>query len=133
MGSRCKGRDWICGWSRGDSHGDRALEIELGAARERDAVAAELAAELAAACRDLARPEPGLAEALRPEGREDAVGPAGDGILVDAVIGGEVARDVIDTVAAGRGHQHASVRDLLDRRPVGLVLRHLLQMLIDRE
>src|SRR5204863_1091447 len=70
---------------------DPTLEVLGHVAGDRDALAAILAGDLAAARRDLPGREPGLAEPLRPVGNQRAVGRAGDRVLGHAHQRGEEA------------------------------------------
>ena len=66
------------------------------------------------------------AEAFRPEGDERAVGAAGDGVFVDAVIGGEDSAGDVGAVAWRSDHHQAivsfqSTEIRIDRADSGLI------------
>src|SRR5208283_3471012 len=80
---------------------DHAFEKQRGAAGDGDAVAEQLAEQLSAAARELAREQPVLVETAGPVRDQGAVGGAGDGILGHALGGREEAADKVAGMVAG--------------------------------
>ncbi len=93
--------------------GDVSLEIESGVAGDFDAIAEELAEEIAAAGRNLARAERGFAELVRPVRNEGTVRGAGNGIFRDAFGRREEAGDEI-AIRAGGSSDYRKAIDMFE-------------------